>query len=52
MEESSNRRGGGLIVIVLVLNAGVWLAWRTRSVLYGALLHAYIINLVIFAARG
>jgi membrane protease YdiL (CAAX protease family) len=29
-----------------------WLAWRTRSVLYGALLHAYIINLVIFAARG
>ena len=29
-----------------------WLAWRTRSVLYGALLHAYVINLVIFAARG
>jgi uncharacterized protein len=29
-----------------------WLAWRTRSVLYGAVLHAYIINLVIFAARG
>ena len=29
-----------------------WLAWRTRSVLYGALLHAYIINLVVFAARG
>jgi len=29
-----------------------WLAWRTRSVLYGAVLHAYIINLVVFAARG
>jgi membrane protease YdiL (CAAX protease family) len=29
-----------------------WLAWRTRSVLYGALLHAYIINLVIAAARA
>lgn len=24
-----------------------WLAWRTRSVLYGALLHAYIVNLVV-----
>jgi membrane protease YdiL (CAAX protease family) len=29
-----------------------WLAWRTRSVLYGALLHAYILNLVVFAARS
>jgi membrane protease YdiL (CAAX protease family) len=29
-----------------------WLAWRTRSVLYGALLHAWVINLVVFAARG
>ena len=29
-----------------------WLAWRTRSVLYGALLHAYIINLMVLAARG
>jgi hypothetical protein len=29
-----------------------WLAWRTRSVLYGALLHAYLINLVVLAARG
>jgi len=29
-----------------------WLAWRTRSVLYGALLHAYVINLVIAAARA
>ena len=29
-----------------------WLAWRTRSVLYGALLHAYVINLVVSAARG
>ncbi len=29
-----------------------WLAWRTRSVLYGALLHAYIINLVVLAAHG
>jgi membrane protease YdiL (CAAX protease family) len=29
-----------------------WLAWRTRSVLYGGLLHAYIINLVVLAARG
>jgi membrane protease YdiL (CAAX protease family) len=28
-----------------------WLGWRTRSVLYAALLHAYILNLVIFAAR-
>ena len=28
-----------------------WLAWRTRSVLYGALLHAYLINLVVFAAH-
>ena len=29
-----------------------WLAWRTRSVLYGALLHAYLINLVVLAAHG
>jgi membrane protease YdiL (CAAX protease family) len=29
-----------------------WLAWRTRSVLYGALLHGYVINLVVLAARG
>lgn len=29
-----------------------WLAWRTRSVLYGALLHAYVINLVVLAAHG
>jgi membrane protease YdiL (CAAX protease family) len=29
-----------------------WLAWRTRSVLYGGLLHAYIINLVVLAAHG
>ena len=29
-----------------------WLAWRTRSVLYGALLHAWLINLVVLAARG
>lgn len=29
-----------------------WLAWRTRSVLYGALLHAYIINLVVLAAHA
>jgi membrane protease YdiL (CAAX protease family) len=29
-----------------------WLAWRTKSVVYGALLHAYIINLVVLAAHG
>lgn len=29
-----------------------WLAWRTKSVLYGVLLHAYIINLVVLAAHG
>ncbi len=29
-----------------------WLAWRTRSVLYGALLHAWLVNLVVLAARG
>ena len=29
-----------------------WLSWRTRSVLYGALLHAYIITLVVLAARA
>jgi membrane protease YdiL (CAAX protease family) len=27
-----------------------WLAWRTRSVLYGAALHLYILTLVILAA--
>lgn len=27
-----------------------WIAWRTRSVLYGALLHAYLINLIVIAA--
>jgi membrane protease YdiL (CAAX protease family) len=27
-----------------------WLAWRTRSVLYGAALHVYILTLVIVAA--
>jgi len=24
-----------------------WIAWRTRSVLYGALLHAYVISLIV-----
>jgi membrane protease YdiL (CAAX protease family) len=28
-----------------------WLAWRTRSVLYGGLLHAYVVNLVVLAAQ-
>ncbi len=28
-----------------------WLAWRTRSILYGALLHVYVINLVVLAAH-
>jgi membrane protease YdiL (CAAX protease family) len=27
-----------------------WIAWRTRSVLYGALLHAYLISLVVLVA--
>jgi len=27
-----------------------WIAWRTRSVLYGALLHAYLISLILLAA--
>jgi hypothetical protein len=26
-----------------------WLAWRTQSVLYGGLLHAYVINLIVIA---
>lgn len=26
-----------------------WLAWRTRSVLYGALLHVYLISLIVIA---
>jgi membrane protease YdiL (CAAX protease family) len=26
-----------------------WIAWRTRSVLYGALLHAYLISLIVLA---
>ena len=29
-----------------------WLAWRTRSVLYGAVLHVYILTLVMVAANG
>jgi membrane protease YdiL (CAAX protease family) len=29
-----------------------WIAWRTRSVLYGALLHAYLISLILLAASG
>lgn len=29
-----------------------WLAWRTRSVLYGALLHVYILTLVMVAANA
>jgi len=29
-----------------------WLAWRTQSVLYGALLHAYLVNLVVLAVRA
>lgn len=27
-----------------------WIAWRTRSVLYGALLHTYLISLVVLVA--
>ena len=29
-----------------------WIAWRTRSVLYGALLHAYLISLILLAASS
>lgn len=29
-----------------------WIAWRTRSVLYGALLHAYVICLVVLVASS
>ncbi|HEX2754203.1 MAG TPA: type II CAAX endopeptidase family protein [Candidatus Limnocylindrales bacterium] len=29
-----------------------WLAWRTRSVLWGALAHVYIVTLIIVAAGG
>ncbi|HEY8772062.1 MAG TPA: CPBP family intramembrane glutamic endopeptidase [Candidatus Limnocylindria bacterium] len=29
-----------------------WIAWRTRSVAYGALLHAYLIGLILFATSG
>ena len=29
-----------------------WIAWRTRSVLYGALLHAYLIGLILLATSG
>jgi membrane protease YdiL (CAAX protease family) len=29
-----------------------WLAWRTRSILYGTLLHAYLVNLVVLAVRA
>ena len=27
-----------------------WIAWRTRSVLYGGLLHAYLISLIVIVA--
>jgi membrane protease YdiL (CAAX protease family) len=29
-----------------------WIAWRTRSVAYGALLHAYLIGLILVATSG
>ncbi|MGZ6214250.1 MAG: CPBP family intramembrane glutamic endopeptidase [Candidatus Limnocylindria bacterium] len=29
-----------------------WIAWRTRSVLYGALLHAYLISLIVLATSS
>jgi len=29
-----------------------WIAWRTRSVLYGALLHAYLISLIVVVASA
>ena len=29
-----------------------WIAWRTRSVLYGALLHAYLISLIVLVASA
>jgi membrane protease YdiL (CAAX protease family) len=29
-----------------------WIAWRTRSVLYGALLHAYVISLMVLVASS
>jgi uncharacterized protein len=29
-----------------------WIAWRTRSVLYGALLHGYLISLIVLATSG
>lgn len=29
-----------------------WIAWRTRSILYGALLHAYLISLILLVASS
>jgi membrane protease YdiL (CAAX protease family) len=29
-----------------------WIAWRTRSVVYGALLHAYLISLIVILTSG
>jgi membrane protease YdiL (CAAX protease family) len=29
-----------------------WIAWRTRSILYGALLHAYLISLIVLVASS
>jgi membrane protease YdiL (CAAX protease family) len=29
-----------------------WIAWRTRSVAYGAMLHAYLIGLILVATSG
>jgi membrane protease YdiL (CAAX protease family) len=29
-----------------------WIAWRTRSVLYGAVLHAYLISLIVLVASA
>lgn len=29
-----------------------WIAWRTRSVLYGALLHAYLVSLIVLVASA
>jgi hypothetical protein len=29
-----------------------WLAWRTRSIVWGALAHTYILTLLMAAAAG
>jgi membrane protease YdiL (CAAX protease family) len=47
--------GKPVLELLSTLGGGLaygWLAWRTRSIVWGAIAHIYILSLVTLAAAG